>query len=165
MEVYDIEKPEGIILSMGGQLPNNIAMDLFRQKAVILGTSPESIDGAENRFKFSRLMDEHGILQPLWKELTDIEQAKKFCAEVGYPCVIRPSYVLSGAAMNVAHSERNLGMFWNGELLGIEINLSTFLETYLNEAAAVSNEHPVVISKFIKEAKEIDIDAVAQHGN
>lgn len=109
MEVYDIEKPEGIILSMGGQLPNNIAMDLFRQKAVILGTTPESIDSAENRFKFSRLMDEVGILQPQWKELAEIDQAKKFCSEVGYPCVIRPSYVLSGAAMNVAHSERNLG--------------------------------------------------------
>ncbi|KAH9406410.1 hypothetical protein TYRP_013385 [Tyrophagus putrescentiae] len=145
MEVYEAEQPEGIILSMGGQLPNNIAMDLFRQKAVILGTSPESIDGAENRFKFSRLMDEVGILQPQWKELAEIDQAKSFCAEVGYPCVIRPSYVLSGAAMNVAHSERNL-------------------ENYLKEAAAVSKEHPVVISKFIKEAKEIDIDAVAQDG-
>ncbi|KAH7645290.1 cad protein-like protein [Dermatophagoides farinae] len=145
MEIYDMEKPEGIILSMGGQLPNNIAMDLFRQKAIILGTSPEFIDSAENRFKFSRLMDEVGIMQPQWKELTDIEQAKKFCSQVGYPCVIRPSYVLSGAAMNVAHSERNL-------------------ENYLNEATAVSKEHPVVISKFIKEAKEIDIDAVAQQG-
>ncbi|XP_027201907.2 carbamoyl-phosphate synthetase 2, aspartate transcarbamylase, and dihydroorotase rudimentary [Dermatophagoides pteronyssinus] len=145
MEIYDMEKPEGIILSMGGQLPNNIAMDLFRQKAIILGTSPESIDSAENRFKFSRLMDEVGIMQPQWKELTDIEQAKKFCSQVGYPCVIRPSYVLSGAAMNVANSERNL-------------------ENYLNEATAVSKEHPVVISKFIKEAKEIDIDAVAQDG-
>lgn len=111
MEIYDIENPEGIILSMGGQLPNNIAIDLFRQKAVILGTSPESIDGAENRFKFSRLMDEVGILQPQWKELTDIDQAKKFCNQVGYPCVIRPSYVLSGAAMNVAHSEKTLGKF------------------------------------------------------
>ncbi|UXI16936.1 Tetraspanin-15 [Sarcoptes scabiei] len=145
MEIYDSEKPEGIILSMGGQSPNNIAMDLFRQKACILGTSPESIDSAENRFKFSRLMDEVGILQPQWKELTDIEQAKQFCSEVGYPCVIRPSYVLSGAAMNVAHSEKNL-------------------ENYLNEAVAVSKEHPVVISKFIKEAKEIDVDAIAQQG-
>lgn len=111
MEIYDIEKPEGIILSMGGQLPNNIAMDLFRQKAVILGTSPESIDQAENRFKFSRLMDQEDILQPKWKELTNVEEAKKFCDKVGYPCVIRPSYVLSGAAMNVAHSERNLGKY------------------------------------------------------
>lgn len=145
MEIYDFEKPEGIILSMGGQLPNNIAIDLFRQKAIILGTSPESIDCAENRFKFSRLMDEVGILQPQWKELTDIDQAKAFCSEVGYPCVIRPSYVLSGAAMNVAHSEKNL-------------------ETYLNEAASVNKEHPVVISKFILEAKEIDVDAVAQEG-
>lgn len=131
---------------MGGQLPNNIAVDLFRQKVNILGTSPESIDSAENRFKFSRLMDEVGILQPQWRELTSIERAKKFCAEVGYPAVIRPSYVLSGAAMNVAYSERNL-------------------ENYLHEATAVSKEHPVVISKFITEAKEIDIDAVAQEGN
>lgn len=111
MEIYELEKPEGVILSMGGQLPNNIAMDLFRQQVTILGTSPESIDGAENRFKFSRLMDEVGVLQPQWKELSGMEQAKKFCADVGYPCVIRPSYVLSGAAMNVAHSENNLGMF------------------------------------------------------
>jgi len=109
MEIYNIENPEGIILSMGGQLPNNIAMDLFRQKARILGTSPESIDGAENRFKFSRLLDNMKILQPLWKEFTDIEMAKKFCQEYGYPVIVRPSYVLSGAAMNVANSARSLG--------------------------------------------------------
>ena len=145
MEIYDVERPDGVILSMGGQLPNNIAMDLFRQRAKILGTSPESIDGAENRFKFSRLMDQVGILQPLWKELTDVEAAKKFCNQVGYPCVIRPSYVLSGAAMNVATCEANL-------------------ENYLNEASTVSKEHPVVISKFIGEAKEIDVDAVAAKG-
>ena len=171
MEVYEAEQPEGIILSMGGQLPNNIAMDLFRQKAVILGTSPESIDGAENRFKFSRLMDEVGILQPQWKELAEIDQAKSFCAEVGYPCVIRPSYVLSGAAMNVAHSERNLGQLvfrlnFRTSFLIFHLLLLLLLspENYLKEAAAVSKEHPVVISKFIKEAKEIDIDAVAQDG-
>ncbi|XP_064626437.1 multifunctional protein CAD-like isoform X2 [Lineus longissimus] len=145
MDIYNIENPDGIILSMGGQLPNNIAMDLFRQRARILGTSPESIDNAENRFKFSRMLDTIGISQPRWKELTDIETAKQFCNEVGYPCLIRPSYVLSGAAMNVAHSHHDL-------------------ETYLSEAASVSKKHPVVISKFILNAKEIDVDAVAKEG-
>ncbi|CAG2108945.1 unnamed protein product, partial [Medioppia subpectinata] len=145
MEIYDIEAPEGIILSMGGQLPNNIAMDLFGQKVRILGTSPESIDNAENRFKFSRLLDSKEIGQPVWELVSDIETAKKFCLKNGYPCIVRPSYVLSGAAMNVANSARNL-------------------ENYLKEATAVCNEHPVVISKFITEAKEIDVDAVAQDG-
>ena len=113
MDIYLIENPEGIILSMGGQLPNNIAMDLHRQSAVILGTSPESIDGAENRFKFSRMLDEKKISQPQWKELTDIEKAKEFCNEVEYPCIVRPSYVLSGAAMNVAQSDKDLGSKMN----------------------------------------------------
>lgn len=120
-------------------------MDLHRQKATILGTSPESIDSAENRFKFSRMLDERGISQPRWKELTTIEEAKKFCEEVEFPCMVRPSYVLSGAAMNVATSSKDL-------------------ESYLKDAAAVSKEYPVVISKFITEAKEIDVDAVAQDG-
>ncbi|ESO92555.1 hypothetical protein LOTGIDRAFT_190512 [Lottia gigantea] len=145
MDIYLIENPDGIILSVGGQLPNNIAMSLHRQQAKILGTSPDSIDNAENRFKFSRMLDNMSIGQPLWKELTTIETAKRFAEEVGYPCLIRPSYVLSGAAMNVAHSH-------------------TDLETYLTQASAVSKEHPVVISKFILEAKEIDIDAVACDG-
>ncbi|KAH7975458.1 hypothetical protein HPB52_001787 [Rhipicephalus sanguineus] len=145
MDIYCMEQPEGIILNMGGQLPNNIAMDLYRQKARILGTSPESIDCAENRFKFSRMLDSIGISQPQWKELTNLENIKSFCEEAGYPCLVRPSYVLSGAAMNVAYSHRDL-------------------EGYLNEASAVSKEHPVVISKFICEAKEIDVDAVAKDG-
>lgn len=145
MDIYCLEQPEGVILSMGGQLPNNIAMDLHRQKARILGTSPESVDGAENRFKFSRMLDNIKISQPQWKESTTLVAAKQFCDEVGYPCLVRPSYVLSGAAMNVAHSESDL-------------------ETYLCEATAVSKEHPVVISKFIMEAKEIDVDAVARDG-
>ncbi|GAB6029852.1 hypothetical protein CHUAL_005561 [Chamberlinius hualienensis] len=145
MDIYNLEKADGIILSMGGQLPNNIAMDLHRQKARILGTSAESIDGAENRFKFSRMLDNIGISQPKWKELTDLENAKAFCDQVGYPCLVRPSYVLSGAAMNVALSGRDL-------------------EVYLTEASAVSKEQPVVISKFILEAKEIDVDAVAKEG-
>ncbi|KAE8740857.1 CAD protein [Frankliniella occidentalis] len=145
MDIYNAENPEGIILSMGGQLPNNIAMDLHRQQARIFGTSPDSVDGAENRFKFSRMLDRIGIGQPRWKELTNLESAKSFCDEVGYPCLVRPSYVLSGAAMNVAHTPQDL-------------------ETYLNTASNVSKEHPVVISKFILEAKEIDVDAVACDG-
>ncbi|KAI4481323.1 hypothetical protein M0804_009443 [Polistes exclamans] len=145
MDIYDNESPEGIILSMGGQLPNNIAMNLHRQQARILGTSPESVDGAENRFKFSRMLDGIGISQPRWKELTNLKSAIEFCEEVGYPCLVRPSYVLSGAAMNVAHSNQDL-------------------ESYLKSASEVSKEHPVVISKFILEAKEIDVDAVAYEG-
>ncbi|PBC26011.1 CAD protein [Apis cerana cerana] len=145
MDIYDHECPEGIILSMGGQLPNNIAMDLHRQQARILGTSPESVDGAENRFKFSRMLDGIGISQPRWKELTNLKSAIEFCEEVGYPCLVRPSYVLSGAAMNVAHSNNDL-------------------ESYLKSASEVNKEHPVVISKFILEAKEIDVDAVAFDG-
>ncbi|XP_075770611.1 multifunctional protein CAD isoform X2 [Pelodiscus sinensis] len=145
MDVYELENPEGVILSMGGQLPNNIAMALHRQQCRILGTSPEAIDSAENRFKFSRLLDTIGISQPLWKELSDMESAKQFCGAVGYPCVVRPSYVLSGAAMNVAYSASDL-------------------EKFLCSAAAVSKEQPVVISKFIQEAKEIDVDAVACDG-
>ncbi|XP_055844101.1 CAD protein [Episyrphus balteatus] len=145
MDVYEMEKSDGIIVSMGGQLPNNIAMDLHRQQAKVLGTSPESIDSAENRFKFSRMLDRKGILQPRWKELTNLQSAIEFCEEVGYPCLVRPSYVLSGAAMNVAYSNQDL-------------------ETYLNAASLVSKEHPVVISKFLTEAKEIDVDAVAADG-
>ncbi|XP_063821718.1 multifunctional protein r isoform X2 [Ostrinia nubilalis] len=145
MDIYNIEKPNGVILSMGGQLPNNIAIDLHRQQAVILGTSPDMIDNAENRFKFSRMLDRKGILQPRWKELTNLESAISFCEEVGYPCLVRPSYVLSGAAMNVAYSNQDL-------------------EAYLKSASEVNKEHPVVISKYIMDAKEIDVDAVAADG-
>ncbi|XP_064196290.1 CAD protein isoform X2 [Anguilla rostrata] len=145
MDIYEVENPEGVILSMGGQLPNNIAMSLHRQQCRILGTLPEFIDSAENRFKFSRMLDTIGISQPLWKELADTESAKLFCDTVGYPCLVRPSYVLSGAAMNVAYTDSDLEMF-------------------LSSAVAVSKEHPVVISKFIQEAKEIDVDAVACDG-
>lgn len=145
MDIYNIEKPNGVILSMGGQLPNNIAMDLHRQQAIILGTSPDMIDNAENRFKFSRMLDRKGILQPRWKELTDLDSAISFCEEVGYPCLVRPSYVLSGAAMNVAYSNQDL-------------------EAYLKSASQVSKDYPVVISKFIMDAKEIDVDAVAADG-
>nr|XP_033793389.1 CAD protein isoform X1 [Geotrypetes seraphini] len=145
MDIYELENPEGMILSMGGQLPNNIAMALHRQQCRVLGTSPEAIDSAENRFKFSRLLDTIGISQPQWKELSDMESAMQFCSKVGYPCLVRPSYVLSGAAMNVAYSDSDL-------------------EKFLNSAIAVSKEYPVVISKFIQEAKEIDVDAVACDG-
>ncbi|KAL9886382.1 carbamoyl-phosphate synthetase 2, aspartate transcarbamylase, and dihydroorotase rudimentary isoform 1-T3 [Glossina fuscipes fuscipes] len=145
MDIYELERSEGVILSMGGQLPNNIAMDLHRQQTKVLGTSPESIDRAENRFKFSRMLDSKRILQPKWSILTDHKAAEEFCREAGYPCLVRPSYVLSGAAMNVAYSDQDL-------------------LTYLNAASRVSKEHPVVITKFEIDAKEIDVDAVAADG-
>ncbi|WAR14414.1 PYR1-like protein [Mya arenaria] len=143
MDIYLLENPEGIILSVGGQLPNNIAMPLQRNKARILGTSPECVDNAENRFKFSRMLDNMGISQPLWKELSTIESAKQFSDDVGYPCLVRPSYVLSGAAMNVANSHSDL-------------------ENYLSQASMVSKDHPVVISKFILDAKVVCM-AVSEH--
>jgi carbamoyl-phosphate synthase/aspartate carbamoyltransferase/dihydroorotase len=145
MNIYDFESPKGVILSMGGQISNNIAMDLWRQKVKVLGSLPEAIDNAENRFKFSRMLDNIGILQPKWKELQTLQSAVDFCEEFGYPCLVRPSYVLSGAAMKVAHN--------NHELV-----------TYLREASTVSKDYPVVISKFILDAKEIDVDAVAKDG-
>jgi aspartate carbamoyltransferase len=145
LDIYDLEQSAGIIVSMGGQLPNNIAMQLHRQNARILGTTPENIDGAENRYKFSRMLDRIDVDQPLWKELTSLGDAKAFCNKVGYPVLVRPSFVLSGAAMNVAHKAEDL-------------------ESYLTEAAAVSPDCPVVISKFILEAKEIEVDAVAKKG-
>jgi carbamoyl-phosphate synthase large subunit len=145
LDIYEREHPEGIILSMGGQIPNNLATKLYDAGALIYGTSPASIDMAEDRNKFSALLDRLGIEQPEWKELTDLPSAKAFADKAGYPALIRPSYVLSGAAMNVA---------WNDESL----------ETYLGLAAEVSEEHPVVISKFVENSKEIEIDAVARRG-
>ena len=138
MDIYRMESPEGVILSVGGQLPNNIAMSLHRADVNVLGTSPENIDSAENRFKFSRMLDKIKVEQPKWRELQDVQSAKDFCETVGYPCLVRPSYVLSGAAMNVATNAHDL-------------------EAFLDEATAVrlSKDHPVVISKFITEAKEI----------
>ena len=130
MDIYESENPHGVVLSVGGQSSNNIAMALFRQNVRVLGTSPEMIDNAENRYKFSRMLDKLGIDQPQWRELADIASAKEFCAKVSYPCLVRPSYVLSGAAMNVAHSDEDL-------------------DAYLGTAVAVSKEYPVVISKFI----------------
>lgn len=146
MDIYELEDPIGVILSVGGQLPNNIAMQLYRQKVRILGTSPEMIDQAENRYKFSRMLDSINVDQPRWRDLTSIEDAKKFCNSVNYPCLIRPSYVLSGAAMNVAYNDKDL-------------------ESYLGDAVAISKDYPVVISRFITDAKEIEVDAVAHNGH
>ena len=145
MEIYQFEDPDGLILSMGGQLPNNIAIPLHLQGVRVLGTSPDSIDKAENRFKFSRMLAEISVSQPKWSHFKDLKAAEKWCLEVGYPVLIRPSYVLSGAAMNVASNKEDL-------------------VAYLEAATALSSEHPVVISKFIEEAKEIDVDAVAAKG-
>jgi carbamoyl-phosphate synthase/aspartate carbamoyltransferase len=145
MDIYDMERSSGVVLSMGGQTPNNIALALHRQNVKIYGTSPEMIDTAENRYKFSRMLDKIGVDQPLWKELTSFDEAQSFCDKVGYPVLVRPSYVLSGAAMNVVFSQDDLA-------------------AYLLQAADVSRDHPVVISKYIEEAKEIEMDAVARDG-
>lgn len=145
MDIYEFEKPYGIIISMGGQIPNNLAIPLNHSGVNILGTSAENIDRAENRYKFSRLLDELDVDQPQWKELTSIEDAEKFVKDVGYPVLIRPSYVLSGAAMNVV---------WN----------YSGLENFLKDAIAINPEHPVVITKFIENSKEIEVDAVAKDG-
>lgn len=126
-------------------MPNNIALPLYRSNVRILGTSPEMIDTAENRYKFSRMLDRLGVDQPEWKELTSTDEAKGFCDKVGYPVLVRPSYVLSGAAMNTVYSEHDL-------------------HNYLDEAAAVSKDYPVVITKYIENAKEIEMDAVANNG-
>ncbi|KAI9152608.1 Carbamoyl-phosphate synthase [Blastocladiella emersonii ATCC 22665] len=145
LDIYEMEKSAGVVLSMGGQTPNNIALPLHRQNVKIMGTSPEMIDSAENRYKFSRMLDKIGVDQPKWKELTSLDEAADFCDKVGYPVLVRPSYVLSGAAMNVVNSPDDLA-------------------SYLSQAVAVSRDFPVVISKFIEEAKEIEMDAVAVNG-
>ncbi len=144
-DIYEKEKPEGLIISMGGQIPNNLAVKCLRYGLNVLGTDPGNIDRAENRHKFSALLDELGVDQPDWKELTDVGEAGAFAGKVGYPVLIRPSYVLSGAAMSVALNIQ--------ELTG-----------YLHKASEVSPEHPVVISKFIENAKEIELDGVAKNG-
>eukprot|EP00842_Homolaphlyctis_polyrhiza_P004642 jgi/Hompol1/5179/HPOL_004237-RA len=145
LDIYDIERSSGVVVCMGGQTPNNIALSLHRENVKILGTSPEMIDSAENRYKFSRMCDKIGVDQPEWKELTSIDDATSFCEKVGYPVLVRPSYVLSGAAMNVVYSQADL-------------------KSYLDMAVKVSRDYPVVISKFIEEAKEIEMDAVANDG-
>lgn len=145
LDVIDLEQPGGVIVSVGGQIPNNLAMKLHRQSVPILGTSPLSIDRAENRHKFSAMLDQLGIDQPAWKELTSLEDMEAFVAKVGYPVLVRPSYVLSGAAMNVCYNEDEL-------------------KEFLAMAAEVSKEYPVVVSQFMMETKEIEFDAVAQNG-
>lgn len=145
LDIYQVENSSGVVVSMGGQTSNNIALPLHRQGVKILGTSPEMIDMAENRYKFSRMLDTIGVDQPLWKELSTMAAAHAFCDKVGYPVLVRPSYVLSGAAMNVVYSRDDL-------------------DAYLTQAANVSREHPVVVSKYIEEAKEIEMDAVARDG-
>lgn len=146
LDITDFEKPEGVVVSTGGQIPNNLAMPLKENNVPILGTNPSNINRAESRHIFSALLDKLGIEQPQWAELKSIEGAKKEAEKMGYPVLVRPSYVLSGAAMNIALHE--------GEL-----------EKFLNRAAVVSDEHPVVISKFIENAREIEIDGVAAHGD
>ena len=145
LDVIDLEQPRGVIVSVGGQIPNNLAMKLHRQAVPILGTSPVSIDRAENRNKFSHMLDLLGIDQPAWQELTSLDDVKGFVAKVGYPVLVRPSYVLSGAAMNVCYDEDEL-------------------EEYLRMAVSVSKEYPVVVSQFLQNTKEIEFDAVAQNG-
>lgn len=145
MDILDLESPKGIILSMGGQIPNNLAMRLHEHKVNVLGTSPVSIDQAENRHKFSSLLDEIDVDQPRWKELTSTAEIFEFVKTVGFPVLVRPSYVLSGAAMNVVSNENEL-------------------EHFLTLARNVSKQYPVVVSEFIQNAKEIEIDAVANKG-
>lgn len=145
VDIYRREAAEGVVVSVGGQIPNNLAMPLHRAGVKILGTTPEMIDMAEDRFKFSGLMDALGIQQPAWKELADTDSALTFANDVGYPVLVRPSYVLSGAAMSVAYSDE--------ALLRV-----------LSVAADVSADHPVVITKFVDGANEIEMDAVAQDG-
>jgi len=142
MDIYMLENPKGVILSMGGQLPNNIALNLHKQNVRIIGTCPEMIDNAENRFKFSRLLENIGVDQPVWKKLTNYQDAQIFCNQVGYPCLIRPSYVLSGFAMTIVYSDDDLLLYIN----------------------AIIINRGIVISKFINDAKEIEVDAVAQNG-
>ena len=146
LDVIDLENPRGVIVSVGGQIPNNLAMKLYRQSVPILGTSPVSIDRAENRGKFSAMLDQLGIDQPKWSALTSMSDVKSFIDEVGYPVLVRPSYVLSGAAMNVCHNDEEL-------------------ERFLAAASEVSKEFPVVISQFMQETNEIEFDGVAQNGD
>ncbi len=145
LDICDKENPKGVIVSMGGQVPNNLAMKLHEAGIKILGTSPIQIDNAENRHKFSGILDKIEVDQPEWKELTSLAEAKEFAKKVEYPVLIRPSYVLSGAAMSIVVSDEEL-------------------EIFLKKAAAISKEHPVVISKFITDAREIEVDAVADNG-
>lgn len=144
-DIADFEQPHGIVVSVGGQIANNLALPLANASYKILGTSAKQIDNAEDRKKFSAMLNRLGIDQPDWQEVTTLDAAKQFGKDVGYPLLIRPSYVLSGGAMNVVQNEKELSV-------------------YLNEAARLSPDHPVVISRFILNAKELEIDGVAQNG-
>lgn len=145
LDVYDAERPQGVIVSVGGQIPNNLALPLHQQNVKILGTSPESIDNAEDRYKFSALMDKIGVAQPEWTDVTNLEEALGFCERVGYPVLVRPSYVLSGAAMKVIYNEEDLAEM-------------------ISRAAVVSQDKPVVMTKFATDALEIEFDGVAKNG-
>jgi len=145
LDICDKENPAGVIVSMGGQIPNNLAMKLHKAGIKIIGTSPEQIDNAESRHKFSQILDEIEVDQPEWREVTTLDDAKQFATKVGYPVLIRPSYVLSGAAMSIVLTEDELDL-------------------YLKKATELNTEHPVVISKFITDAREIEVDAVATEG-
>ena len=145
MDIFELENPHGVIVSTGGQIPNNLALRLDAQKVPILGTSAKSIDNAEDREKFSAMLDRIGVDQPRWRELTSMDDINEFVEEVGFPVLVRPSYVLSGAAMNVCSNQEEL-------------------ERFLQLAANVSKKHPVVVSQFIEHAKEVEMDAVAQNG-
>jgi carbamoyl-phosphate synthase large subunit len=145
LDVIDLEEPKGVIVSVGGQIPNNLAMKLHRRGVPVLGTSPINIDRAENRDKFSAMLDKLGIDQPAWRALTSFDDIKEFVDKVGFPVLVRPSYVLSGAAMNVCHSSEEL-------------------ERFLKMATEVSKEYPVVVSQFMQDTKEIEFDAVADKG-
>ena len=146
MDIYELESASGVMVSVGGQLPQNIALKLQEVgKAKVLGTDPKDIDKAEDRQKFSQILDGIGVDQPAWKELTSVKDAEDFADAVGYPVLVRPSYVLSGAAMTVIHTKEDLAQ-------------------KLTAASAVSPDHPVVITKFISGAEEIDVDAVAHNG-
>ena len=145
MDILELENPHGVIVSTGGQIPDNLALRLDAQKVPILGTSAKSIDNAEDREKFSAMLDRIGVDQPRWRELTSMDDINEFVEEVGFPVLVRPSYVLSGAAMNVCSNQEEL-------------------ERFLQLAANVSKKHPVVVSQFIEHAKEVEMDAVAQNG-
>ncbi|MBQ8046502.1 MAG: carbamoyl-phosphate synthase (glutamine-hydrolyzing) large subunit [Prevotella sp.] len=145
LDVIDLEQPRGVIVSVGGQIPNNLALKLYRQGVPVLGTSPVDIDRAENRDKFSAMLDKLNIDQPAWRALTSLDDIKEFVSEVGYPVLVRPSYVLSGAAMNVCYDDEEL-------------------ERFLKMATEVSKDYPVVVSQFMQDTKEIEFDAVADKG-
>lgn len=144
-DILELENPHGVIVSTGGQIPNNLALRLDAQNIHILGTSAKSIDNAEDRDKFSAMLDRIGVDQPEWRALTSLEDINSFVDKVGFPVLVRPSYVLSGAAMNVCSNQEEL-------------------ERFLQLAANVSKKHPVVVSQFIEHAKEVEMDAVAQNG-